>query len=129
MSSVRARTLRAVFGMLLPGQQRRRKLLIMCDYYADPLWSANGRVGLDLDDYPLSARTKEELRAWARWYDALMDRDFSWPRGEARRFDAEGTRLWRRVIDELGPEYKVGFRPEGQRRTLWDDPASDARPI
>jgi hypothetical protein len=87
-----------------------RRVLLMCDYYADPLWTESGGCMLALDGFPLTDETKSALRAWAETYDALDPLDHEWPSPEYRRdFEAEGRRLWATLQAELGPEYVVGY--------------------
>jgi hypothetical protein len=89
--------------------QKRRRIVVMCDYTADPVWTADRQYMLDLDQLPLSDNTKAALRAWAQWYDTLLHRDFEWPAEEERAWTQESRRLWRVVADELGPDYEVGY--------------------
>lgn len=95
-------------------------MLLMCDYLAEPVWTADGRTSLDLSTLPLTPRTKQELRAWAARYDTLLTRDFDWTEDEQRRFDAEGRRLWRVVSDELGSRFEVGYFSDMSDRQVWD---------
>lgn len=101
----------------------------MCDYTADPFWTADGAALDQLDRYPLSAETISALRAWAAMYGGLADHDYEWPSREALAdFDAEGRRLWTVVRAELGPEYEIGYHSEltgerywGDRRMVYDE--------
>ena len=96
-----------------------RRVLLMCDYLADPLWTAGGGAMLSVDSFPLSSQTKAALRAWADSYNALMDHDYAWPSPAYRdAFEKEGRRLWAVVQDELGPDYDVGYFSEGEGH-LW----------
>jgi hypothetical protein len=97
----------------------RKKLLVMCDDLADPLWIKGGREMVYLDDYPLSDGLKGELRAWAKWHDDVAQGNVE-PDEDWSRFDAEGLRLWRRVVEELGADYKVGFFSETLQEPIWE---------
>jgi hypothetical protein len=81
----------------------------MCDYLTDPLWTADRQCSLSLEDFPITESTKTALRAWTRWYDTLLERDFEWPAEEESAHQREGRRLWHVLADELGPEYEVGY--------------------
>lgn len=100
-----------------------RRLLVMCDYTAEPLWADGGQYMVPLESLPLTESTKQQLRAWGRWYDKQMDRDFEWPDGEQEDFEQEGRRLWRLVSDELGTEFEVGYHSETLGRHIWDPAA------
>jgi hypothetical protein len=96
-----------------------QRVLLMCDYYADPIWTESGGGMIALDRLPLGADTKQALRAWAESYDALADHGYEWPSPEYKRdFDAEGRRLWAIVRNELGPDFEVGYHSEIDGR-IW----------
>jgi hypothetical protein len=97
-----------------------RRILVFCDYLADPVWTYPGRVGVQLEALPLSDGTRDALRRWAARYDALLGSDFEWSEpADAEAFEREGERLWRVVQDELGPRWKVGYLSDAQDRVLW----------
>jgi hypothetical protein len=99
------------------------RVLLMCDYFAFPLWTADGGRMLDPSELPLGAATVSALSAWAAEYQSLLTTDFEWrsPAAEAE-FEATGQRLWRRVADELGPDWQVGYFSQSERRKLWSTP-------
>ena len=96
------------------------RVLLMCDYLAEPLWTPDGGMTLSLDGFPLSAGAKKDLRAWAQWYDSLLDRDCSWEAGEQENFEREGRRLWRAVRAELSGVYEVGYFSQTLHRQVWE---------
>jgi hypothetical protein len=86
-----------------------RRLVLMADHGADPVWDAESGAMLDLDTVPVSAATRTALRAWARTWEplALSDDDdaAAWA-----AWDAEGRRLWAVVRAELAPRgVRVGY--------------------
>lgn len=102
-----------------------RRLLIMADYGAEPVWSANGRVAERLDDVPLSAATKRALREWASRYDELPSAGLRWSADDEADFERTGRELWIRVSAELGSGWRVGYFSEREGRALWGAPTSD----
>ncbi|WP_380162731.1 hypothetical protein [Kineococcus sp. R86509] len=87
-------------------------LTFKADFGADPLWrqSAEGQKGMvRLDRLPLSEDLKDDVRAWARRHDELMD-----PPNPVRGTDTEldawvvtGRALVTRLRAELGPGFDV----------------------
>jgi hypothetical protein len=89
-------------------------VLLMADYYADPLWhrspAGKGAVMISLDSLPLSAELKIRLRKWAQRFDELMETDYEWPSdAEAAAWVAEGQALLEPLRHELGDEYDVTY--------------------
>jgi hypothetical protein len=82
-----------------------RRLVLMTDYSADPIWDGESGAMLDLDRLPLTASTRARLREWARRWElqALAET-------ENAEFDVEGRRLWAAARDELVAHgYLVGY--------------------
>lgn len=99
-----------------------RRILLFCDYYADPIWTYRKRRGLPLAALPLSDTTKDALKRWAARYDELNDPTRPDCDGDDTAdgdFDREGRRLCRIVQKELGPTWKVGYLSEREERILW----------
>jgi hypothetical protein len=109
-----------------PAERVRRGLLIMADYGADPVWSANGRTAERLEEIPVSEETRSALRAWQARYDELPAIGFAWPPGDRETFDRKGRELWGRVAEELGDAWRVGYFSELEGRALWCGPAGGA---
>lgn len=86
----------------------------MCDYAADPIWCEPTGDNLALESLPLSAITKERLRAWADRYGEDDD-DIK----DLERFEAEGRALWALLRRELGDTWEVGYFSEGEQRRIW----------
>jgi hypothetical protein len=89
-----------------------KRIVLMCDYGADPLWSGEGGEMLALEYVPLSDETRAALRRWADEWDALRPSYEPPPPDDPRMVahEAEGMRLWKIVREELGSDYLVGFR-------------------
>jgi hypothetical protein len=88
-----------------------RRLRVMADYGADPVWSDWG--GEDLNDLPISSRLRRDLRAWAALYDTLPATKFRFQiPGGARGFNDTGERLTQQLAGELGPDWVVTYVPQ-----------------
>lgn len=93
----------------------RTPLVLMADYFADPLWrrSAEGKGGamVPLESLPLGGELIRRLRAWAAQFDARSDslgEEWQDPAAE-QAWLAQGRELRVAVQDELGPEYDVTY--------------------
>jgi hypothetical protein len=96
----------------------KKAVYLMCDYLADPIWSSGGD-SIDLEELPLSDRTRRSLRLWAERYDALLDHGLEWQdEREEQVFEGEGRRLWREVSRELGEGWEVGYFSEREGKHL-----------
>ena len=91
----------------------------MCAYSGWPLWDDEG--GTAPEDWPqLTRRLVADLEAWQSFHDRHIAGPDRWkaphyalrgPRRAARGwFDQEGSRLVRRLQDELGRGYVVELR-------------------
>ena len=107
---------------------RMRRLVLMWDYAADPLWDNETGSSLHLESLGLRTETCEALRAWVAHVDELnfasMDNDDE-PIAdrELEDVDAEGRRLWAIVRQELSGSYVVGYAVDtkGDRvRVCWE---------
>ena len=88
-----------------------RRLRVMAEYSADPVWSDEG--GEDLDDLPISLKLRRDLRAWAALYDTLPGTKFRFQtRGGTRGFNDTGKRLAKQLASELGPDWVVTYVPQ-----------------
>jgi hypothetical protein len=101
-----------------------RRVKLMADYYAFPLWAvASEGLGAEWsgmlapDALPLSAALIERLQAWADEHDQLLDTDYEWPSEDARiAWIDRGRPLAAQLRAELGPAYVVTyFEHEGDR--------------
>ncbi len=95
-----------------------RRLRLMAEYHAHPLWDLDRPGDVDPAALPLSAALAARLRAWAAAYDRTLNDayppDSGFPDAAAEQaFDAEGRHLWQRVAQELGPGYAVEYRRAG----------------
>ena len=89
-----------------------RRLRVMADSSADPVWS-DGGGGEDLDDLPISWKLRRDLRAWAALYDTLPGTQFRFQTpGGARGFNDTGKRLAKQLASELGPDWVVTYVPQ-----------------
>ncbi|HET9759720.1 MAG TPA: hypothetical protein VFP51_08205 [Nocardioidaceae bacterium] len=95
------------------------RVRLMCAYSGWPLWDDEG--GTAPEDWPqLTRRLVADLEAWQSFHDRHIAGPDRWkaphhalrgPRRAARRwFDQEGSRLVRRLQDELGRGYVVELR-------------------
>ena len=109
------------------GQQRNsdrgrgRRVKLMADYGAFPLWGIEARPGdyewsgmLSPEQLPLSAELVKQLEQWATSHDETLGPTFEWLSEAARKaFVDEGWRLLRLVQAELGPAgYEVVYYNE-----------------
>lgn len=95
-----------------------RRIKLMTDYGAHPLWWMDGGRGapynLDPVELPLRAETVARLEAWAEWWDSILDLDdpaasgFSSP-AEELAFEQEGLALWAILREELAGMYEVHY--------------------
>jgi hypothetical protein len=91
-----------------------QRLLVMADYFADPIWlrtaHGGGSVSINLESLPLRDDLIAKLRAWAARFDALQHSDYEWPDDATRvSWTEEGHRLTDLVRDELGPDFDVQY--------------------
>lgn len=91
------------------------RLVMFCDFSADPLWlegaSGKGVMMVTLESLPLSTDLITQLREWAARYDVLNDPPFSWgPKSEFDAHHRQGKVLLSALQDELGPAYVVSGR-------------------
>jgi len=83
-----------------------RKLVLMIDYGADPVWENSSGLMIDLDHLPLTDATRTSLRRWAdRWerQAATEIENESEDPATWARLDHEGRRLWEVTRQELAP--------------------------
>jgi len=99
--------------MISMARTRRRRVKLMADYGAFPLWWLNrrgGGPGIHPDALPLSPELKMRLLAWAAVYDQLMQTDYEWPNDQAlAAFVRQGWALLAELREELGPGYEVWY--------------------
>lgn len=98
-----------------------RRIRLMADYFCHPLWHSGGVEVGDIDpaSLPISADLQQDLGAWARAFDAILDMDdpankggFESPQAAAD-FAAQGAQLADRLRGELGPDWDVAYWPPG----------------
>lgn len=98
----------------------RRRVKLMADYGAFPLWWLNRRSGGptgDPDELPLSPELKTRLLAWAAVYDQLARTNYEWPSDHARAvFVQQGRALLADLREELGGGYELWYFDESTRR-------------
>lgn len=99
---------------------RRRRVKLMADYGAFPLWWLNrrgGGPGIHPDALPLSPELKMRLLAWAAVYDQLAQTNYEWPSGQAQAaFIRQGRALLAELREELGDGYEVWYLNESTGR-------------
>ncbi len=97
------------------------RILLMCDYSADPVWYESDGTMAALEALPLDEATKAQLRRWADWYETFRDDGLEWESDEEEQaFEHEGRRLWKKVRAELGEGWQVGYFSETQGSRVWD---------
>ena len=92
-----------------------RRIKLMADYTSEPLWDMDpDEREIDPRSLPLRRETIHRLDHWAYIFDSILNMDdpaSSDFQTEAEEEDwvQEGILLWKRLQQELGPEYKVYF--------------------
>jgi hypothetical protein len=101
-----------------------RRLLFFPDYQADPIWDADSGGMLSLDDLPVRAKVRTDVRDWSRRWEGMalddqaaeefaagMSQRRAEPVAEERRasLERDGRAVWRRLQAELGDEWLVGW--------------------
>lgn len=82
-----------------PGKCKHSSLKIEADFGADPIWCNVCGYNLDIDDFLLSEKLKEELFNWVRNYKEI-------PMNEHNKI---GIALTEKVRDEIGRDYPITF--------------------
>jgi hypothetical protein len=92
------------------------QLRLHAEYECHPLWTweADGLRNFDPQKLPIPAAMVEDIRAWARRYEATYNRADPVSSGflspaEEEDFDREGRRLWSELKEALGPEHQVAY--------------------
>ena len=101
-----------------------RRIRLMADYFCHPLWHDGGVEVGDIDpaSLPISDALKNDLGAWARAFDAILDMDDPANKGgfespQARDdFAARGASLAQRLRDELGAGWEIAYWPPAGAR-------------
>ena len=104
-----------------------RRVKMMWDYTAFPLWRVRGDDGPWHDELPISDDLRSELQAWSDdWTDAMWGDHGpgqpGWKPPSEERFsawDQWGRDLLRRVRNDLGSQFEVGYRSERSREVEW----------
>ena len=112
-----------------------RQLFFMPDYDADPLWDAATEAMVSLDDLPVTAKTKQRVRAWALRWDELATQDLEADYGDTPELahkavppetwaehEREGRAAWLELQQDLGDTWRVGWVsfPGGRRHVQWE---------
>lgn len=105
------------------------RIKLSADYQCWPLWRPSGD-DVDPHTLPLSTETIERLERWADTYDGWLDlsdpaRSPTPSPKEKRAFEQEGRRLWKRLRQELGPDYEVVYHSETEGLLTEPDPGED----
>ncbi|MEH7098236.1 hypothetical protein [Neobacillus vireti] len=75
---------------------------IEADYHADPIWCNVCGWNLDIDEFPLSDKLKDELYQWTKQYKRM----------QIKEHNTFGQNLTEKVKEELGSQYKIIFITE-----------------
>ncbi len=114
----------------------KRRLLLDPDYRADPLWDYETGSMVDLDRLPIAESVRARVRSWAADWERLSERQMHaedvaarmlpGPADPPREADwaanaSEMERVWRLLIDELGPEWAIAVAEDhgGRRSVRW----------
>jgi hypothetical protein len=97
----------------------------MAEFGSYPLWGMGPHSLGPIDPavLPLMSETLERLQSWIDQYQAQLDKtdpaNSSMMQGQALvAFDEEGAELWRKLREELSPEYEVAYFSERLHRVL-----------
>ena len=101
-----------------------RRIRLMADYFCHPLWHNGGVEVGDIDpaSLPISDALKNDLDAWARAFDSILDMDDPANKGgfESKQacddFAACGALLAQRLRDELGVGWEIAYWPPAGAR-------------
>lgn len=111
-----------------------RRVLVMPDYDADPVWDAEAQTMEDLDALPVSDASRVALRAWARRWEAVAHRDLGQPgepgAEEWEALEAEGRAAWLALREDLGQGWEAGWVSfRGEERYVQWSPEAPAEPF
>jgi hypothetical protein len=86
----------------------------MPEYNCYAVWDDDGPDNLDSAQLPISPELKARISSWEAAYDATLHRADPVASGfksgeEETRFDLEGREIYRLLVDQLGPEYRVQY--------------------
>jgi hypothetical protein len=108
-----------------------RRLKMMWDYMAFPLWAVVGDDGQpwSIDDLELSESLRRDLQRWSDdWTDAMLagegptSPDWKPPPDDDRAtWDRRGRDLLAKVRTEVGNAYEVGYFNEQTREVEWPE--------
>ncbi len=92
------------------------KLRLQADYECFPSWALeeDGLRNFDPAELPIPAALAEDIRAWARRYEATYDRADPASSGfpscqDEEGFDREGRRLRAALKEALGTDHQVAY--------------------
>jgi hypothetical protein len=118
---------------LHPTASPPQRLKLMWDYDAFPLWTVPGPMGwqgmVPPERLPISTPLRDELQEWSDQLSAAMwgthgpDSKKSKPPSETAiaAFDARGRELLRRLREELGDRFVVGYQSEITHQVEWPE--------
>ena len=96
-----------------------KEIKLMADYYCHPLWGTESDNFGDIspEELPISLELKNNLNAWAKRYDAILNTDDPKLSGfssaeEENIFIADGYKLAERLQEELGSTYKIIYHSD-----------------
>ncbi|PAF39711.1 hypothetical protein CHH69_06725 [Terribacillus saccharophilus] len=93
--------------------KKTKHILIEADF-TDPVWCADCKVNLDLDEFPVSVALKQRIESWAEGYGKWLDWERDKLKSDAVKieedFNNEGRLLSVAVQQELH-DFTITFRP------------------
>ena len=104
-----------------------RRLVLMADYHADPLWDADSGGMVSLSTLPISDSLKQRLTAWRENWEVINDAamqtdDFD---SDDPAHERETHGLWIALRGELGDGFQVGLPvpppgPDTRLHVIWE---------
>ena len=110
-----------------PARTARRRVVLLADRGDVRFWDPAGKAGpIEPQELPISPELAAELQKLRKEYQALAgegDGELGFERIERswmrELLDERTAALWRRVRNELGRRYAVGFLGPGMQRPVW----------
>lgn len=102
----------------------KKQIKLMAEYGGEAVWWMGHRAGVvDVQELPITDELRNDIKRWADVYaDTLEDNDpvvSGFESDEARdKYDAEGRVLWKRLQEELSPDWDVYYLSESDQKLL-----------
>lgn len=103
----------------------KKKIKLMAEYQSYPLWQIedHNTDNIAPASLPLSEETILRLECWADTYDSTLNFKDPISSGfsneqQKQKFEQEGINLWRRLQEELSPDYEVVYYSDALGKLL-----------